>query len=235
MKKVAQNTFDVKRDELKGVIDNTLKDLNNKMQQAVQQLNQQVNTELTKIVDNLSKEVETQLDELRNMTAQMQAQQAQQAAEQTAQQPADDDKVPGGKGDNLDKEDVDKDELKKGIKVELEHTDDKKLAEEIALDHLAEDPRYYTNLEKVHKEAFDLPGVVKESKKKGKHSLYPTPEHPAPRGEGKLPPFWKRNLDYPGESPWVNMDLLKKITDQLPKKKKRKKAALSCRDNQNEE
>ena len=37
-------------------------------------------------------------------------------------------------------------ELKKGIAVEMEHTDDKETAKKIALDHLAEDPKYYTKL-----------------------------------------------------------------------------------------
>jgi hypothetical protein len=60
------------------------------------------------------------------------------------------DKIPGGKGDKLKKEDVDPDQLKMGIKVELEHTNDRKIAEEIALDHLAEDKKYYSKLKKVH-------------------------------------------------------------------------------------
>lgn len=39
-------------------------------------------------------------------------------------------------------------QLDKGIKVELEHTTHRKVAREIALDHLAEDPDYYTKLDK---------------------------------------------------------------------------------------
>lgn len=39
-----------------------------------------------------------------------------------------------------------KDQLKKGIKVEFEHTSDKNLSREIALDHLAELPDYYDRL-----------------------------------------------------------------------------------------
>lgn len=41
------------------------------------------------------------------------------------------------------------DQLKKGMSVELEHTDDEKLAREIAMDHLVEDPRYYDKLETI--------------------------------------------------------------------------------------
>jgi len=64
----------------------------------------------------------------------------------------DDNILPGGKGDNLSEDDVDKNELMKGLEVEMEHTTNKKVAREIALDHLAEDPKYYTKLEKIHKE-----------------------------------------------------------------------------------
>ena len=37
-------------------------------------------------------------------------------------------------------------QLKQGIKVELEHTDSVSVAREIALDHLGEDPEYYSQL-----------------------------------------------------------------------------------------
>ena len=42
-------------------------------------------------------------------------------------------------------------QLKKGIKIELEHTSDKYVAREIALDHLNEKPNYYDLLDKVEK------------------------------------------------------------------------------------
>ena len=38
------------------------------------------------------------------------------------------------------------DQIKKGIEVEMEHTDDKRTALKIALDHLKEDPKYYDKL-----------------------------------------------------------------------------------------
>jgi len=44
--------------------------------------------------------------------------------------------------------DVDPKELKKGIAVEKEHTTDLKTAKRIALNHLGEDPKYYTKLAK---------------------------------------------------------------------------------------
>lgn len=40
-------------------------------------------------------------------------------------------------------------QLKMGIKVEMEHTDNKSLAKKIAMDHLYEDPKYYTKLKKM--------------------------------------------------------------------------------------
>ena len=40
-------------------------------------------------------------------------------------------------------------ELNKGIKIEMEHTKDKKRAKEIAMDHLWEHPNYYTRLKKI--------------------------------------------------------------------------------------
>ena len=43
-------------------------------------------------------------------------------------------------------------QLKKGTKVEMEHTDNKKIAKEIAMDHLTEDPNYYNKLAKIHRE-----------------------------------------------------------------------------------
>jgi predicted nucleotidyltransferase len=39
-------------------------------------------------------------------------------------------------------------QLKMGIKTEMEHTNNKKQAKEIAMDHLAENPKYYTLLKK---------------------------------------------------------------------------------------
>lgn len=56
------------------------------------------------------------------------------------------DKLKGGKGDELDPDDVDQRELKAGVKIEQEHTKNKHLAKEIALDHLAEHRKYYTKL-----------------------------------------------------------------------------------------
>jgi hypothetical protein len=37
-------------------------------------------------------------------------------------------------------------ELKMGKKIEMEHTEDVKVSERIAMDHLFDDPKYYTHL-----------------------------------------------------------------------------------------
>lgn len=43
--------------------------------------------------------------------------------------------------------------LRRGMLVEMEHTTDPKTAQRIAMDHLAEDPRYYEKLARVHNPA----------------------------------------------------------------------------------
>lgn len=50
-----------------------------------------------------------------------------------------------------------KKELDKGVDIEMEHTKDKSKATEIALDHLWEDPTYYTKLKKI--EAKEVTGA----------------------------------------------------------------------------
>ena len=62
------------------------------------------------------------------------------------------DQLPGGVGDESKPEDFDPTQIEKGIKVELEHTDDHELAKEIVVDHLKEDPDYYKKLETIHKD-----------------------------------------------------------------------------------
>lgn len=58
------------------------------------------------------------------------------------------DRIPGGLGDEVSPDDkrFDPAQLAKGIRVEMEHTNDPKIAAEIARDHLIEDPKYYDKL-----------------------------------------------------------------------------------------
>ena len=55
-------------------------------------------------------------------------------------------------------------QIEKGIEVELEHTQDKSVAEEIAMDHLFEDPDYYTKLKSIEKKQtkvfLDMDGLL---------------------------------------------------------------------------
>lgn len=70
------------------------------------------------------------------------------------------DMIPGGLADKRQPNDFNSKALKKGLKVELEHTRDPNIALEIAMDHLAEDPAYYDKLAKMEK------GELKEMKLK---------------------------------------------------------------------
>ena len=81
--------------------------------------------------------------------------------------------IKGGKSDNMSLQDiankfkvsVDKiqAQLKKGVKIESEHTENKEKAKEIAMDHITEFPDYYDRLEKMEKTAEK---ELKESQKK---------------------------------------------------------------------
>lgn len=59
------------------------------------------------------------------------------------------DQIPGGLADKRMPDDFDPEQMRMGIDVEMEHTNDSKLAAEIAMDHLTEDPVYYTKLKTI--------------------------------------------------------------------------------------
>ena len=61
------------------------------------------------------------------------------------------DQIPGGRADKRKPSDFDQEQLATGIKVEMEHTTDRQLAQEIAQDHLTEFPDYYKALAKMEK------------------------------------------------------------------------------------
>lgn len=60
-------------------------------------------------------------------------------------------KIPGGLSSGKKPESFDQEQLAAGIKVEMEHTTDKDIATEIAMDHLSEDPDYYKKLKAIEK------------------------------------------------------------------------------------
>lgn len=76
----------------------------------------------------------------------------------------------GGVGDATAKSEVDPVELSLGQTVEMEHTTDPDIATEIALDHLSEDPQYYTKLRKA--------GLAKELDVVSTSSGFGDPDHP---------------------------------------------------------
>jgi len=96
-------------------------------------------------------------------------------AEEKAELNESNNKVKGGLADKLSVKDIAKkfdvssakieNEFKMGIKVELEHTKDKAVAKDIAMDHLAEMPDYYTRLNKLEDTAMKYWGKkeVKEA------------------------------------------------------------------------
>ena|SRR3990167_5266349 len=61
------------------------------------------------------------------------------------------DRLSGGRADKKDPEDFDSDQLARGTVHEMEHTDDPRLAKEIATDHLAEITDYYDKIEAIEK------------------------------------------------------------------------------------
>lgn len=63
-------------------------------------------------------------------------------------------KLKGGIGDKAKLSDFDPEQVKLGMKAELEHTDDEEIAKEIVADHLAEDPNYYSKLKKAGLEEY---------------------------------------------------------------------------------
>lgn len=89
-------------------------------------------------------------------------------------------KIKGGVGDNMSLDNIAKkfnitisnleNELNMGIKIEMEHTNDKTLAKDIAMDHLTEIPDYYTRLSKMEVSALKR-WDKKDIKKKVRESL----------------------------------------------------------------
>lgn len=83
------------------------------------------------------------------------------------------DNLKGGLADGMSIEDIAnrhdtplsiaKTQLANGIAVELEHTNDRTLAEEIALDHLYEDIFYYVKLAKVEESKMSLRSTILEN------------------------------------------------------------------------
>ena len=85
--------------------------------------------------------------------------------------------IPGGLASGKKPSDFPKDKLKAGIKVEMEHATDWRIAQEIAMDHLTEDPDYYAKLATIEKGGGEgsRGGTVIGHTSKGK-PIYHSPE-----------------------------------------------------------
>ena len=55
-------------------------------------------------------------------------------------------------------------ELHRGMKVEMEHTDDKRIALEIAMDHLVEDSKYYSKLATIESIISKIKNIIREER-----------------------------------------------------------------------
>ena len=77
------------------------------------------------------------------------------------------DVIPGGLSDKKSDKDFDPKLVREGVKVELEHTQDPRIAKEIAMDHLVESPSYYKMLRK-------LESMMKAERRNG--TVYPDKE-----------------------------------------------------------
>jgi hypothetical protein len=86
----------------------------------------------------------------------------------------------GGRGDGRPDRDFDADDLAEGVRHEMEHTTDRDVAEEIAKDHLSEDPDYYRKLRKLEKAARDPLFALLHLTKAQQLSLFGGPRRPAP-------------------------------------------------------
>lgn len=62
----------------------------------------------------------------------------------------------GGKAHGIKPSAFNAAQLKRGTDVEMEHTNKRSIAKQIAMDHLVEDPQYYVKLSKFHLDGFDF-------------------------------------------------------------------------------
>lgn len=99
------------------------------------------------------------------------------------------DVIPGGLADKKKPSDFDPKKLAQGIKIEMEHTSDRKIAEEIAMDHLMEDKDYYEKLKEVEK--CDMVEVTADGKRELVEGKEPLKKDPKERWKQL-----KKNLDH---------------------------------------
>ena len=169
MIRYAQPTAQLKKDEMKKVIQDFLTQMKTVMQDSAKSAVDKTR-ELEGLVTQLNVQVDKKIDEVSGQQI-------------VTVQPADDsekkDKLEGGVGDDIPYEKMNKKQLEMGQKVEMEHTDNPEIAKEIAGDHLAEQ--------------------LEGGKDKGKQDYYTKLEKfvdPHDDEADDKPAFWRRNLDY---------------------------------------
>lgn len=104
------------------------------------------------------------------------------------------DRLPGGIADDKTPKDFDPAALAKGIKVELEHTSDRRIALEVAMDHLTEDKAYYDKLEKMEKAAEDYTTKLSPKEESSFQSWVKKdkiPFDPGPKADYDMRGYWK--------------------------------------------
>lgn len=92
--------------------------------------------------------------------------------------------IPGGLAAGKNSSEFDPEQLQAGIAVEMEHTKNKKIAREIAMDHLTEDKNYYRKLALIEAQkslTYDLDQWLEKAARKpipGQMGLFSAPQKP---------------------------------------------------------
>ena len=123
--------------------------------------------------------------------------------------PSQQEMIPGGLASGKADTAFDPEALKVGMKVELEHSGNAKLAREIAKDHLTEDPDYYKKLAKMEAKKA-MGGLVTKSKEmEGKKRSWMPPTEYSPEAYGKPP--------HPEGHGFISGEPIEKIKERLAK------------------
>lgn len=193
MKKQAIDTIDLKKQELQGTINDALRLLNTKLQEATKELTDKATQEMEKIVVDLSDTIEQKMNEAKSLISQ----QNQTPASTTAPtQPA--------QADDID--------WKRMLgKTWHQMTEWFGPSEEEMLKRLQKEKSSVSGIR-------GSTNISLRAKKQKKLSPRDTEDN------SELPEFWRRNKDL-GESPYLYMDELTKITDEVTQDviKRRKK------------
>ena len=141
-----------------------------------------------------------------------------------------DGQLKGGVGDATAPSTVNPSQLAIGVQIEMEHTNNEKIATEIALDHLTEDPEYYTKLvaaglaKEFQPQANSGFGDPKQSfndKARLGNTVSCTPGNNVVGSMNKTPQGKVKDSDPVGPTAAVELDIDEPSLDELKKKKDR--------------